>query len=184
MSAEPSRKKAYSIDPRWQIVYQRLGMELPFFKKIAKNLNIATSTAHRISEIDGEVQVAQQGMRPEMRALDEHSELLIIGLILEKPNPLHYLDELIRMNWHQCLFLLQLSVGYWNTMDSQGKRLGKSQHRDATLCTFFVVHLWHSVPCLRGTCLCGLMRLVVMLEITCASLDVLSEVRLQQCIAY
>ena len=96
MSAEPARKKAYSTDLRWRIVYQRLGMELPFHK-IAKNLNIATSTAHRIFkgfENDGEVQAAKQGMRPEMRALDEHSELLIIGLILE--NPTLYLDELVQ----------------------------------------------------------------------------------------
>ena len=60
MSAEPARKKAYSIDLRWRIIYQRLGMELPFYK-IAKNLNIATSTAHRIFKIfetDGELLAA------------------------------------------------------------------------------------------------------------------------------
>ena len=60
-------------------------------------MNIATSTAHRIFkgfENDGEVQAAKQGMRPEMRALVEHSELLIIGLILE--NPTLYLDELVQ----------------------------------------------------------------------------------------
>lgn len=71
-------------------------MELPFYK-IAKNLNIASSTAHRtykIFETDGDVQAAQQGPRPEMRVLDEHSELLVIGLILE--NPTLYLDELVQ----------------------------------------------------------------------------------------
>ena len=47
MSAEPTKKKPYSTDLRWRIIYQRLGMELPFHK-IAKNLNIAISTAHRI----------------------------------------------------------------------------------------------------------------------------------------
>ena len=36
----------------------------------------------------------EQGPRPELRALDEHSELLIIGLILE--NPTLYLDEIVQ----------------------------------------------------------------------------------------
>ena len=40
MSAEPVRKRAYSVDLRWRIVYQRIGMDLPF-SKIAKNLNVA-----------------------------------------------------------------------------------------------------------------------------------------------
>ena len=96
MSAEPARKKAYSTDLRWRIVYQRLGMELPFYK-IAKNLNIASSTAHRaykIFEADGDVHTVKQGPRPEMRALDEHCELLIIGLILEHPTL--YLDEIVQ----------------------------------------------------------------------------------------
>ena len=96
MSAEPARKKAYSVDLRWRIVYQRIGMALPFYK-IAKNLSIATSTAHRIYtkfETTGDVQAVQRRYRPEMRALEEHSELIVIGLILESPTL--YLDELIR----------------------------------------------------------------------------------------
>ena len=40
MSAEPHRKKAYSSDLRWRIVYQRIGMGLSF-PKIASNLNVA-----------------------------------------------------------------------------------------------------------------------------------------------
>lgn len=50
MSAEPSRKKAYSPDVRWRIVYQRIAMNLQFYK-IARNLNIATSTAHRTYDL-------------------------------------------------------------------------------------------------------------------------------------
>ena len=45
-SAEPCRRKAYSVDLRWRVVYQRIAISLPF-KDIAKNLNIATSTAYR-----------------------------------------------------------------------------------------------------------------------------------------
>ena len=47
MSAEPGRKRAYSTDIRLWIVHQRTGMGLTFYE-IARNLNIAISTAHRI----------------------------------------------------------------------------------------------------------------------------------------
>ena len=47
LSAEPGRKKAYSGDICWRVVYQRIGMHLTF-EAIARNLNIATSTTHRI----------------------------------------------------------------------------------------------------------------------------------------
>ena len=46
-SAEPGRKRAYGADLRWRVVYQRIGMNLGF-ERIAKNVNIAISTAHRI----------------------------------------------------------------------------------------------------------------------------------------
>ena len=45
MSAEPGRKKAYSGDIRWRVVYQRIGMHLTF-EAIARNLNIKHSTPH------------------------------------------------------------------------------------------------------------------------------------------
>ena len=47
MSAEPSRKAAYSNDLRWRIVYQRLGMGYSY-AKIAQSLNISEATACRI----------------------------------------------------------------------------------------------------------------------------------------
>ena len=71
-------------------------MELPFYK-IAKNLNIAISTAHRTYknfEMEGDVEAAQQRCRQELRALDEHGELIVIGLMLEDPTL--YLDEVVR----------------------------------------------------------------------------------------
>ena len=44
--AEPG---AYSIDIRWCVVYQRVGMNLQFSDiHLARRMNIATSTAHRI----------------------------------------------------------------------------------------------------------------------------------------
>ena len=64
-------------------------MDLPFHK-IA---NIAISTAHRIYkifEMEDNVEAVQQKCRPELRALDEHGELIVIGLMLE--NPTLYLD--------------------------------------------------------------------------------------------
>ena len=47
MSAEPGRKKSYDSDLCWRVVYQRIGRGLPY-EKIAKNLDIAISTAHRV----------------------------------------------------------------------------------------------------------------------------------------
>ena len=46
-TAEPSRKKAYDVNLRWRIVYQRIAKNLTF-ERIARNLNISTATAHHI----------------------------------------------------------------------------------------------------------------------------------------
>ena len=90
MSAEPGRKRAYTADIRWRIIYQRMALELPFDEK-ATHLNIATSTAHQIYhqfELTGDIRpVSRSEPRPEARALDEHN-----GVILN--NPTLYLDEL------------------------------------------------------------------------------------------
>ena len=78
MSAEPSRKKAYSSDLRWRIVYQRIAMNLPFYK-IAHNLNIAASTANRIYQLfeqTGGVDPVQRQERHEIRAVDYSSPLV------------------------------------------------------------------------------------------------------------
>ena len=96
MSAEPGRKRAYSIDIRWRVVYQRIGMELHFYD-IARRLNIATSTAHRIYnqfQRTGNVEPVCRKVRPEMRVLDSSQELLVIGVIME--NPTVYLDEICK----------------------------------------------------------------------------------------
>ena len=76
MSAEPGRKQAYSVNIRWRIVYQRIGVEL-HFHEIASGLNIVTSTAHRIYqqfEHTENVEPMRRKARPELRALDEHNE--------------------------------------------------------------------------------------------------------------
>ena len=88
MSAEPARKKAYNIDLRWRIVYQRIGMNL-IFDKIARNLNIATSTAHRIYhlfESTNSVSPTPPRRRPEVRALSQSAEIYVIGVVLENPS--------------------------------------------------------------------------------------------------
>ena len=93
MSAEPSRKKSYSTDLRWRIVYQRIAMNLPFYK-IARNLNIAASTANRIYHLfeqTGGVDPVQRLERHEIRAVDMHTELHVIDFVIE--NPSVYLNE-------------------------------------------------------------------------------------------
>ena len=68
-----------------------------YFQEIAKNLNIAVSTAHRIFkqfEVSGGIAIPMDPRkpRPDVRVLNEHSEMIVIGLILE--NPILYLHEI------------------------------------------------------------------------------------------
>ena len=94
MSAEPGRKKAYSIDLRWRIVYQRIGMNFTY-ERIGKNLNISMSTAHRTYKIfltTGNVDPVLCTRRAQLRKLDERSELCVIGLVFARPSL--YLGEL------------------------------------------------------------------------------------------
>ena len=98
MSAEPGRRKAYSSDIRWRIIYQRVGMGLTF-PDIARRLNIALSTAHRIFSIfecNGTVEPATRNTcRLQMRVLDQPGELYVIGLILHSPTL--YLGEIVKL---------------------------------------------------------------------------------------
>ena len=95
MSAEPGREKAYSSDIRWRIIYQRVGMGLTFHE-IAKNLNLALSTAFSIFEGSGTVEPATRNTSQiEMRILDQQGELYVIGLILNLPTL--YLGELVQL---------------------------------------------------------------------------------------
>jgi len=94
MSAEPGRKKGYSSDIGWRIVYQRMALDYSF-KDVATALNIAPSTAHRIYTrfvATGDVKPQKSTPKPEMRALDEHKELLLLSIVLQ--NPSVYLYEL------------------------------------------------------------------------------------------
>lgn len=97
-SAEPCRRKAYHSDLRWRVVWQRLALNLTF-EQIATNLNIAVSTAKSVFslfEITGDVALKLvDGPRIEQRKLDDHMELFILGLILEKPSL--YLSEICDM---------------------------------------------------------------------------------------
>ncbi len=94
MSAEPSRKKAYGIDLRWRMVYQRIAMNLRL-QKFARNLNVALSTVHRVCKQfkqTGSVVPRCRSERDELRKFDEHTELYIVGLVL--PRPSMYLREI------------------------------------------------------------------------------------------
>jgi transposase len=95
MSAEPGRKRAYSTDIQLRVVYQRIGMGLRFCE-IAANLNITTSTAFqnfKQFEISGDIGIPEaRKSRQELRSLDEHSELIVIGLLLQTPTL--YLHEI------------------------------------------------------------------------------------------
>lgn len=97
MSAEPGRKRPYSPDIRWRIIYQRIGMNFSF-QKIAKNLNIAVSTAYRTYKTfvsTGSVEPKLSRRRPEIRKLTVQGELYVVGLVLA--NPSLYLHEIVKM---------------------------------------------------------------------------------------
>ena len=71
------------------------------FADIAKILNIA-STAYRTYrqfESTGEIQPISNGSRQDLRALDEHSELILIGIIILN-EPSFYLEELCQRVFH------------------------------------------------------------------------------------
>lgn len=94
MSAEPQRTKAYSLDLRWRIIWQKLGMGLSY-RTIASHLNISVGTAHnifRLFEQTGSVDAKKPRKRPECCKIDDHHQLYIISLVLE--NPSMYLGEI------------------------------------------------------------------------------------------
>ena len=93
-TAEPSRKKAYDVDLRWRIVYQRIAKNLTF-ERIARNLNISTATAHRIYALfqsTGDVEKKRRQGRSSLGSLPDRAELYVVGLVLEKTSS--YINEM------------------------------------------------------------------------------------------
>ena len=65
VSAEPGRKAPYSVDLRWRIVWQRIGINFEF-RKIACNLNVSLGTVYNIYKqfsLTGDVTLKQQPLR-------------------------------------------------------------------------------------------------------------------------
>ena len=83
-SAEPRRKAPYAADLRWRMVWQRIGMELPY-RTIAKNPNVALGTVYHINRLfldTGDVLAKPAPQRTALRTLNHSDELFIIGLII------------------------------------------------------------------------------------------------------
>ena len=93
-TAEPGRRRPYDKDLRWRTIYQRIGMNLTYHR-IASNLNVSTATCQRIymkfvqTRTVDPVKLAE---RRDVRRLDEHQELQVIGMVLNEPSM--YLGEL------------------------------------------------------------------------------------------
>ena len=80
--AEPFRKAPYSLNLRWRVTWQRIGMELSY-RKIATNLNISLGTAHNIFLLfydTGDVTPKKQPVRKVKRMLNHTDEIFVIGL--------------------------------------------------------------------------------------------------------
>ena len=93
-SAEPGRRTPYSLDLRWRIIWQRIGMELSY-RRTAANLNVALGTVYNINRLfkkTGDVLPNKIPRRNELRLLSHSDELFIIGLIIDSPS--YYLSEL------------------------------------------------------------------------------------------
>ena len=91
-SAEPGKTVAYSDDLRWRVVWQRLGKEKPC-RDIAEIVNIGLGAVHNIWRLfEHSGQVTAKKSQPMERVLDEHSELLILGILAAEPDI--YLSEL------------------------------------------------------------------------------------------
>ena len=95
-SCEPGRKKAYSEDLRWRVVWQKEAMGLKL-KEIARNLSIDTSTACRIHRkfiSSGSVskKLYPSGSRP-TKKLTDTVQMLILNIVVESPQL--YLREII-----------------------------------------------------------------------------------------
>ena len=87
MSAEPGRTKAYSVDLRWRIVWERIGQDLTY-REIATNLCVSLGTVSNIMklfETTGCVDPKAQPLREDLRKLDDHHELYILGPLYDNP---------------------------------------------------------------------------------------------------
>ena len=128
MSAEPGRKTPYSPDIGWRVVWQRLDMEMQF-RDIASRLQIANSTAHRIFkhfEESGDVAPRKQPSRPHTRKVDDHHELLIIAIVIEKNLVCtweRFAKESRRLLEHK--YQAQVCAGSCKEMVTQGKKYNK-----------------------------------------------------------
>ena len=74
------------------MVYQQIGMGLGF-EKIARNLNIAASTAHRIYHLfqsTGSVDPISPRKRPEVRTLSPSIEIYVVGVVMANPSMFLY----------------------------------------------------------------------------------------------
>lgn len=93
-SAEPCRRAPYSVDLRWRVVWQRIGMECSH-RKIASNLSISVGTVYNIYSKfveSGDVAPNKQPKREALHSLSPFEELLVLGLIIDCPG--YYLSEL------------------------------------------------------------------------------------------
>ena len=101
-SAEPLRRSAYSQDIALRVVWMRLGMSLSF-RSIADRLQIGLGSAYRLYKryVDtGTFAASKRCDRPHCRKLDEHHELLVLGLLME--NPGLYLAEICFKIYEDC----------------------------------------------------------------------------------
>ena len=155
-SAEPGRKTAYGKDLRWRIIYQRIAMGLKF-AKIASNLNIAVSTAHktyRYFEQTGNVVVitstTTKRYETARRKLSKQNELFIIGVVLGNSSMfMHEVCQEVRD-----VFGIVISPPtICRLLHSHGITRKKIRQIELQHLIPYVVHSEHNAHCFIQTCL-------------------------------
>ena len=94
ISCEPGRKKAYSNDMRWRMVWQRevLGYK---YDQIAANLNVHPSTVWSVTKLfdsSGSVDHKPYLRDKQFRSIAPTVELVLLHIVLRKPGI--YLHEI------------------------------------------------------------------------------------------
>ena len=105
---EPGRRKSYSEDLRWRIVYQRHLMGLKY-REISQNLTVSVSTVARVVDRFERTGEVTRRVKPATeRILHEHDVFVLMQIVLERPST-GYSERLHRLQ--ECLSLRLQSVG-------------------------------------------------------------------------
>ena len=111
----PGRTKAYGVDLRWRMVWQRLVNNYTI-KKVAANLYIAEATVWRIVDRFQQIgDICASLATPREHRLSEHDEFVLIEWVCEKPS----------IHLHEIQLQLLQTTGTNSSADTLCRTLGR-----------------------------------------------------------